>query len=74
MFSKRLSGMLGFVKTVPFAAGDRKSEYLAHIEDGIHNLCVYCDLIKAVTVGNAKVPLLRIVPMHLKGSHCHRLL
>ena len=61
--SKRLSDMLGFVMTGPFSAGDRKSKYPADIEDGIHNLYVYCDLIEPVAVGNAKVPLLRIVPI-----------
>ena len=55
--------MLGFFKTGPFSAGDRKSEYPADIEDGIHNLYVYCDLIESVAVGNAKVPLLRNVPI-----------
>ena len=61
--SKRLSDMLGFVMTGPFSAGDRKSKYPADIEDGIHNLYVYCDLIEPVAVGNAKVPLLKIVPI-----------
>ena len=61
--SKRLSDILGFVKTVPFAPGDRKSEYPSDIEDGTHNLYVYCDLIEPVAMGNAKVPLLRIVPI-----------
>ena len=53
--------MLGFVKTGPLAARDRKSEYLGYIEDGTHNLYVYCDLIELVAVGNANVSLLRIV-------------
>ena len=61
--SKRLSDILGFFKTSPYAPGDRKSEYPADIEDGTHNLYVYCDLIERVAVGNAKVPLLRIVPI-----------
>ena len=61
--SERLSDMLGFVMTGPFSAGDRKSKYPADIEDGIHNLYVYCDLIEPVAIGNAKVPLLRIVPI-----------
>ena len=61
--SKRLSDILGFVKTGPFALGDRKLEYPADIEDGTHNLYVYCDLIEPVDMGNAKVPLLRIVPI-----------
>ena len=61
--SKRLSDMLGFVMTGPFSAGDRKSKYPSDIEDGIHNLYVYCDLIEPIAVGNAKVPLLRIVPI-----------
>ena len=55
--------MLGFVKTGPFSTGDRKSEYPADIEYGIHNLYVYCDLFQPVAVGNTKVPLLRIVPI-----------
>ena len=60
---KRLSDILGFVKTGPSSAGDRKSEYLADIKDGTHNLYVYCDLIESVVLGNAKVPFLRIVPI-----------
>ena len=62
-FSKRLSDMLGFEKTGPFLSGDRKSEHPADIEDGMHNLYVYCDLIEPVAVGDARVPLLRIVPI-----------
>ena len=58
---KRLSDILGLVKTGPFAPGDRKSEYVTDIENGTHNLYIYCDLIEPVAVGNAKVPLLRIV-------------
>ena len=46
---KRLSDILGFVKTGPFSAGDRKSEYLADIEDGTHNLYVYCMLFQSPT-------------------------
>ena len=44
--SKRLSDILGFIKTGPFAAADRKSDYLADTEDGTHNLYVCCDLIE----------------------------
>ena len=51
---------LGFLKTDPFGAGDRKSEY--PVEDGTYNLYVYCDLIEPVVLGNAI------------GSHCHHLL
>ena len=61
--AKRLSDILGFVKTGPFAAGDRKSENLSNIEDGTHYMHVYCDLIEPVALGKAKVPLLRIVPI-----------
>ena len=60
--SKRLSDILGFVKTGPFASGVA-SEYPADIEDGTHNLYVYCDLLESVAMGTAKVPLLRIVPI-----------
>ena len=52
--------MFGFVKTGPFAAENRKSEYSADIEEGTHDLYVYCNLMKPVAVGNAWVPLLRM--------------
>ena len=38
------------------------AEREADIEDGLHDLYIYCDVVKAQYVGNALVPLLRIVP------------
>ena len=39
------------------------AEREADIEDGLHDLYIYCDVVKAQYVGNALVPLLRIVPV-----------
>ena len=41
-----------------------ETKYPADIEDGTHNLSVYCDLIEPLALGNANVPLLRIVPIN----------
>ena len=39
------------------------AEREADIEDGLHDLYIYCEVVKAQYVGNALVPLLRIVPV-----------
>ena len=39
------------------------AEREADIEDGLHDLYIYCDVVKAQYVGNALVPLLPIVPV-----------
>ena len=39
------------------------AEREADIEDGLHDLYIYCDIVKAQYVGNALVPLLRIAPV-----------
>ena len=33
------------------------------LDHGFHNLYVYCDIVETQFVGNAQVPLLRIVPV-----------
>ena len=39
------------------------AEREADIEDGLHDLYIYCDIVKAQYVGNALVPLLPIAPV-----------
>ena len=54
--------MLGFTPKLVISkttTGDRQMD----LEYGFHDLFVYCDLIQSQFVGDALVPLLRIVPV-----------
>ena len=44
------------------------TEREAELEHGFHDLFIYCDIIQAQYVGDALVPLLRIVPVEEKDG------
>jgi hypothetical protein len=60
--SPLLHHMLGFKGTI-FPQGDHVADWVADITRGLHSLYVYCPLVEPRMVGDAQVPLLRIVPV-----------
>ena len=64
--SKELSELLGF-HDKDFSNGEYYSEEVSDINNGLYSLYVYCPLLEPRTVGDIKVPLLRIVP--IEGGH-----
>ena len=60
--SKELSELLGFHHK-DFSSGEYYSEEVSDINQGLYSLYVYCPLLEPRTVGDIKVPLLRIVPI-----------
>jgi hypothetical protein len=56
--SPLLQHMLGFKQAI-FPHGD----HVADVTSGVNSLYVYCPLVKPRMVGDAQVPLLRIVPV-----------
>jgi hypothetical protein len=57
-----LKSFLGFDK-LNFPPGDYKAPYVADVTRGVNSLYVYCPLVEPRMVGDAQVPLLRIVPV-----------
>ena len=62
IISPLLQSMLGFRQTI-FPAGEYASDWVADIKKGLNSLYVYCSLVEPRMVGDAQVPLLRIVPV-----------
>ena len=54
--------MLGLRQAI-FPAGEYVSDWVADVKKGLNSLYVYCPLVEPRMVGDAQVPLLRIVPM-----------
>ena len=54
--------MLGFRQAI-FPAGEYVSDWVADVKKGFNSLYVYCPLVEPRIVGDAQVPLLRIVPV-----------
>ncbi len=54
--------MLGFESNKLYT-GTVTAPREADLENGFHNLYIYCDVIQAQLVGDSQVPLLRIVPV-----------
>ena len=54
--------MLGF-KRVIFPRGDHVADWVADVTKGLNSLYVYCPLVEPRMMGDAQVPLLRIVPV-----------
>ena len=52
--------MLGFRQAI-FPAGEYVSDWVADVKKGLNFLYVYCTLVEPRMVGDAQVPLLRIV-------------
>ena len=59
--------MLGFLPK-EIISKTSTAEREADLDHGFHDLCVYCDIIQPQYVGDALVPLLRIVPLEGKGG------
>ena len=59
--SKELSELLGF-HDKDFSSGEYYSEEVSD-KNGLYSLYVYCPILEPRTVGDIKVPLLRIVPI-----------
>ena len=62
ILSPLLQNILGFKKAI-FPAGQHMAEFVADVARSLNSLYVYCPLIEPRMVGNAQVPLLRIVPV-----------
>lgn len=62
IISPLLKSFLGFDK-LNFPPGDYKAPYVADVTRGVNSLYVYCPLVEPRMVGDAQVPLLRIVPV-----------
>jgi uncharacterized protein (UPF0248 family) len=54
--------MLGFRQAI-FPAGEYVSDWVADVKKGLNYLYMYCPLVESRMVGNAQIPLLRIVPV-----------
>jgi hypothetical protein len=54
--------MLGFRQAI-FPVGEYVSDWVADVKKGLNSLYVYCPLVEPRMVGDAQVPLLRIVPV-----------
>jgi hypothetical protein len=54
--------MLGFRRAI-FPHEDHIADWVDDVSRGEHSLYVYCPLVEQRLVGDAQVPLLRIVPM-----------
>ena len=62
IISPLLKSFMGFDK-LNFPPGDYKAPYVADVTRGVNYLYVYCPLVEPRMVGDAQVPLLRIVPV-----------
>jgi hypothetical protein len=62
IISPLMQSVLGFRQAI-FPAGVYVSEWVANVKKGLNSLYVYCPLVEWRMVGNAQVPLLRIVPV-----------
>ena len=62
IISPLLQSMLGFRQAI-FPAGEYVSDWVADVKKGLNSLYVYCPLVEPRMVGDAQVPLLRIVPV-----------
>ena len=62
-----LQSMLGFKQAI-FPEGDYVGNWVADVTRGQTSLYVYCPLVDPRLVGDAQVPLLRIVPVEGKGG------
>lgn len=60
IISPLLKSLLGFDK-LDFSPGNHKAPYVSGFHQGYHSLYLYCPLIEPRMVGDAQVPLLRIL-------------
>ena len=61
IISPLLQSILGFRQAI-FPAGEYVSDWVADVKKGLISLYVYCPLVEPRMVGDAQVPLLKIVP------------
>jgi hypothetical protein len=66
IISPLLNSLLGFDK-LDFSPANHTAPYVSDVHQGHHSLYLYCPLKEWRMVGDAKVPLLRIVPV--AGRH-----
>ena len=62
ILSPLLQTMLGFKQAI-FQGGEHHADYVADITRGLSSMYVYCPLVEPRMVGDAQVPLVRIVPI-----------
>ena len=62
IISPLIQSMLGFRQAI-FPAGEYVSDWVVDVKKGLNSLYVYCPLVESRMVGDAQVPLLRIVPV-----------
>ena len=62
IISPLMQSMLGFRQAI-FPAGEYVSDWVVDVKKGFNSLYVYCPLVESRMVGDAQVPLLRIVPV-----------
>ena len=60
---ENIGNILSFESTSQFISKISTGEREADLEYGFHDLYIYCDIAQAQYVGDALVPLLRIVPV-----------
>jgi hypothetical protein len=60
--SPLLQHKLGFKRAI-FPQGDHVADWVIDVTRGVNSLYVYCPLVEPRMVGDAQVPLLRIVPV-----------
>ena len=74
-FKPKLAAMLG-IKTNPIHCGSESIKYheedLFNLDETIHTLYVYCDIIENMPVGREEAPLLRIVGVDAKQGEIVR--
>lgn len=63
--------MLGFQSTSQVISKTTTAEREADLEYGFHDLYIYCDIAQVQYIGDALVPLLRIIPV--EGSDVQRI-
>ena len=60
-FSPDLARLLGFDGVISYTGEQVTAERHLNLNEDIHSVYVYCDLLEHVPVGDTKAPLLRIV-------------
>ena len=63
IFSDKLTRILGFRKVDPAWKRDLYGDNITDLDDGLHHLFIYTNIVEHRTVGHSLVPLLRILPI-----------
>jgi hypothetical protein len=67
IISPLLQSILGFRQAI-FPAGEYVSDWVADVRKRLNSVYVYCLLVEPRMVGDAQVPLLRIVPVERRDG------